>query len=273
MLGNLALDEIQTRDITKALDIIVARGAPIHANRVLSTIKQSLNYGVSRGCVQHNVAANIRARDIGGVEKPRDRFLTMTEIKKVWLFLDSEENQMSLHLSSAIKIILLAGVRTAELRLARWTEFNFEESLWIIPAEHSKAAIIMKIHLSEQLKEIFLRMKQASDSIYVMPTEDGKRPVAEQALPRAINRIQKRIGIPKWTPHDIRRSFATGLGEILRIDAVVIEKLLGHKLPRIMATYNKNEMLQERKEALNAWGQLIENLVTNSNVTPLRHVM
>lgn len=37
-------------------------------------------------------------------------------------------------------------------------------------------------------------------------------------------------------------------------------------MPRIMATYNKNEMLPERKETLNLWGSYIEQLTTNSNV-------
>jgi hypothetical protein len=41
----------------------------------------------------------------------------------------------------------------------------------------------------------------------------------------------------------------------------VIEKCLGHKMPRIMATYNKNEMLPQRKEALNLWSEFIENLL------------
>ena len=34
-----------------------------------------------------------------------------------------------------------------------------------------------------------------------------------------------------------------------------------------MATYNKNEMLHERKEALNQWGQYIENLLTDNIVS------
>ena len=55
---------------------------------------------------------------------------------------------------------------------------------------------------------------------------------------------------------------ATQLGETLRIDPVVIEKCLGHKMPKIMATYNKNEMLPERKEALDKWGKYIEKLVS-----------
>jgi len=80
-----------------SLYTIVERGAPIHANRVLSTIKQAFNYGVSRGSLQYNPASNIRARDIGGTEKPRERFLSIDEIKKVWLFLDQES-----HLTSAL---------------------------------------------------------------------------------------------------------------------------------------------------------------------------
>ncbi len=41
-------------------------------------------------------------------------------------------------------------------------------------------------------------------------------------------------------------------------------------MPRIMATYNRNEMLPERKEALNQWGQYIEALVTSDNIIPFR---
>jgi integrase len=255
LLGNMALDKIQTIDIAKALDMIVARGAPIHANRVLSTIKQAFNYGVSRGSLQYNLAGNIRARDIGGTEKPRERFLTMDEIKKIWLFLDSDKNQMPLHTKSAIKIMLLTGVRTSELRLAQWEELNLEDSLWTIPAEHCKGGETLKIHLSPQVKTILKELKEVCDTGHVIYGADNSKPLTENALSRAIKRIQKRVGIPQWTTHDLRRTFATQLGETLRIDPVVIEKCLGHKMPRIMATYNRNEILPERKEALNQWGE------------------
>ncbi|KTD64275.1 phage-related integrase [Legionella spiritensis] len=83
----------------------------------------------------------------------------------------------------------------------------------------------------------------------------------DKAMPRAVIRIQERVGIPQWTAHDLRRTFATQLGETLNVDPVVIEKCLGHKMPKIMATYNKNEMLPQRKEALEKWSDLINNLV------------
>lgn len=52
-----------------------------------------------------------------------------------------------------------------------------------------------------------------------------------------------------------------GLSEALNIVPVVVEKCLGHKMPRIMATYNQNEMLPQRKEALEKWAQKIEELI------------
>jgi integrase len=261
LLGNIDLDELKTIDITYALDNIVNRGAPVHANRVLSSLKQVFNYAVSRGRLNQNPAAGIRAKDIGGSEKPSERFLSIEEIKTLWRFLDGDKNQMAIQTKIAIKIILLTGVRTAELRLAQWSEFDFEHSLWTIPAAHVKAGMVMKIHLSPQVKALLAQLKAIGASNCVLPGVDNQSSLTENALPRAIKRIQQRLGIPPWTAHDLRRTFATQLGEALHIDPVVIEKCLGHKMPRIMATYNKNEMLLQRKEALNLWSEFIENLV------------
>lgn len=261
LLGHIELDKIQTIDISSALDKIVQRGAPIHANRILSSLKQAFNYAVSRGNMAHNPASNIRARDIGGIERPRERFLKLEEIKILWHFLDSNKNQMSLQTKSAIKIMLLTGVRTAEIRLAKWHDIDFETSLWTIPAENNKGAVTVKIHLTELTKSTLKKLIAINDSAFVLSGISPEKSLDENALPRAIRRIQDRVGIPEWTAHDLRRTFATQLGKTLNIDPVIIEKCLGHKMPRIMATYNKNEMLPQRKEALEKWSKCIEELL------------
>ena len=260
LLGDRFIDSLETRDITKALDKIVARGAPVHANKVLSTIKQAFNYAVSRGDLKLNPAAFIRARDIGGIEKPRNRYLTLDEIKTLWLFLDSGEHVISLPIKNAIKILLLTGIRSGELRLATWDEFDFENNLWTIPSHHSKIGIPMRVHLAPLTKSLFLELFNCSLGNTVISGVDGINVLSDRALSRAVRRIQDRVGIPKWTAHDLRRTFATQLGETLNIDPVVIEKCLGHKMPKIMATYNKNEMLPQRKDALERWASLIESM-------------
>ena len=270
LLGTYEIEKIHPRDITKALDSIVQRGSPVHANKVLSTLKQVFNYAVSRGEISVNPAANIRSRDIGGLEKPRNRNLNLEEIKQIWLFLDSANHSLSIQIKNAIKIILLTGIRTGELRLATWSEFNFEKSLWIIPAEHNKNALVIKIHLSNLVKNLFLEIKECTLSKFVLAGVNDDEIIGDKSIAKAIQRIQDRIGIPEWTAHDLRRTFATQLGETLHIDPVVIEKCLGHKMPKIMATYNKNDMLPQRKDALEKWSEIVENLIAKPQHVTLK---
>jgi integrase len=261
LLGHKALETLQTIDITYALDVIVNRGAPILANRILSSLKQAFNYAVSRGNIQQNPAASIRAKDIGGTERPSERFLTLDEIGKIWRFLDSSQCHMSLQTKSAIKIVILTGVRTAEIRLAQWNHIDLSNSLMTIPPEHNKGKVTVKVHLSNLAKDVLQELQAVSDSSFVLPGMIENKPLEENALPRAIKRIQGKVGIPAWTAHDLRRTFATQLGETLNIDPVVIEKCLGHKMPRIMATYNKNEMLPQRQDALEQWAKCVEHII------------
>jgi integrase len=267
LLGYVELTKLTPALVTKALDKIVKRGARVHANKVLAALKQAFSYGVRRGTLQENPAILLQARDVGGIEKPRDRNLSTHEIKTLLSFLGGSSNRMSLQTKLAIKIILHTGIRSGELRLATWDEIDFNDSLWIIPKEHTKQNEVMRIHLTESVKKIFQELKADSNCQYVLSAKNNK-PLSLKALSRSINRIQERVGIPHWTAHDLRRSFCTQLGETLHIDPVVIEKCLGRKMPKIMATYNRNEMLVQRKEALNKWSSYLDNLLQD-NVVPL----
>ena len=64
-------------------DKIIKRGAPVHANKVLASLKQAFSYGVRRGAMAENPALLLQSRDIGGIEKPRARYLTIHEIKEL----------------------------------------------------------------------------------------------------------------------------------------------------------------------------------------------
>ena len=267
LLGDIELTKLSPAMVTKALDKIVKRGAPVHANKVLAALKQAFSYGVRRGAMTENPALLLQGRDIGGIEKPRDRYLTINEIKELLLFLNNSKNRMSIQIKLAIKLILHTGIRSGELRLATWSEIDFENNLWTIPKKHTKQNEIMTVHLTEPVKAMFQILKSVSQSDFILSAHKDE-PLSPKALSRAINRIQERIGIPHWTAHDLRRSFCTQLGETLHIDPVVIEKCLGHKMPKIMATYNRNEMLHQRKEALNKWSHYLENLLQN-NVIPI----
>jgi integrase len=74
--------------------------------------------------------------------------------------------------------------------------------------------------------------------------------------------------------HDLRRTLATGLGN-LGIPDEIIERVLNHA-PRTIAGkhYNHGKHFEPMRRALEAWGERIEVIIEGrepaSNVVPLR---
>jgi integrase len=271
-LGDMKLVEVKPRDIIKALDPIVDRGAHTLANRALSIVKQMFSYGVSRGLLPLNPASEIKRSVIGGKEAPKDRALSLGEIRTLWLGLDDESlSRVSPQVKIGLKILLLTGVRTGEIRLAEWSHLDFDRDMWTVPAAITKTKITHKVPLSPLTKRLFKELHQhVGNTQYVMPSfTDESKPFTDKAICRAVDRMQDKIGIPYWTAHDLRRTFSTQLSA-MGVAPHIVEKCLGHKLPKIMATYNQHEWLDERRGALNKWAEKIEILTgEKSNVVML----
>jgi integrase len=71
------------------------------------------------------------------------------------------------------------------------------------------------------------------------------------------------IEIPGWTLHDLRRTAATGMAR-LNFPPHVVDKLLNHvsgTIRGVAAIYNRFEYLDERRAALEAWGQYVNKLM------------
>jgi integrase len=66
--------------------------------------------------------------------------------------------------------------------------------------------------------------------------------------------------MPAWTPHDLRRTFSTRLGD-LGVAPHVIEKLLNHTAEGMAAIYNRAELLEERIAATKLWAAELARIV------------
>jgi integrase len=80
--------------------------------------------------------------------------------------------------------------------------------------------------------------------------------------------------VPPWRLHDLRRTAATGMAR-LNFPPHVVDKVLNHlsgTIRGVAAVYNRFEYIEERRAALEAWGKLVQSLVTPApaNVIALR---
>ena len=83
----------------------------------------------------------------------------------------------------ALELLILTGVRSQEVRLATWSEFDLESRLWTIPAEHMKRNKAHIVPLSDEALAVLAKADalRMSESDVVFPGVAGK-PMSDMTL-------------------------------------------------------------------------------------------
>jgi integrase len=206
-----------------------------------------------------------------GVEGIGERSLENKEIRL--LFEQLPTSGLAVHWQLEIGILLATGVRIGELVRARWADVDVdeEEGVWRIPVENSKTGTAHTIYLSEFARTRFQALRDlAKGSVWVMPSPKRKdHHLDTKSLTKQLKAGQLLIlSGGTWTPHDLRRTVATCLGD-LDVRPEVIEKCLNHKQKnRILRTYQRQGYKAEQKDAWIRLGKHLE-MLESTNVIPV----
>ena len=146
-LGPVPIDAIARSDIRSILDAIVARGAPIQANRVLAYLRRLFNWAVERDIIAVSPAEKIKAPT---AERSRDRTLSIAELAAIW----NATASLGTPFDAYFQLLILTGQRRNEVAAAQWTEFDLEKGEWTIPASRAKNGTTHIVHLSPAAMEI-----------------------------------------------------------------------------------------------------------------------
>ena len=283
-IGAMAAEDVSKAHITGILDAILARGANRLANRTLSELRQMFGFGFVRDIVKIDPTHRIRKQDIGGKEVERDRTLSDSEIRELAQKLPQANFLKSTE--CAIWIMLATCCRIGELSRAQWQDVDFESRIWTIPPENSKNAKAHTIYLSDIALSQFEALRSiASSDDWIFLDRSGKNHVCTKSITKQIRDRQrlesmsnrtKNTGVlllssGEWTPHDLRRTGATLMGE-LGIRPDVIERCLNHiEQKKVTRTYQRQELKAEQKEAWRLLGARLDLLTRtdSDNVVPL----
>jgi integrase len=272
-IGDIPLAKIRKSHFLDLIYSIQDRGAETQAERTRVLCKQVLKWGTQNDYLDKNPIADINAKAIGYKSKSRERFLTDAEIGIVWNGLDLSD--MTTPTINAIKVMILTGLRRSEPYLAKWTDIDFENQSWKIPAANNKSDRANEVMISELLKSVLLDQKKFCDllggSVWVFPAFNDQRiHIDPKSVTRAVKRHCDRAhwknqddeAIPAWTPHALRHTFETKLTEI-GIDYVVMKRLLNHEIGNMSGVYNHAELRDRKLAAMEKWASKIEALVNN----------
>src|SRR5262245_34639718 len=206
------LAEIGKADVHTVLDTIVARGAPVGANRAFARLRKVCRWAVSRGIIERSPCEGIEPPT---AEKSRDRVLGVHEMRLVW----RAAGGLGFPFGPITKLLILTGQRRGEVGGMEWSELDFDRGTWTIPAVRSKNGRAHTLPLSAQAIEILKALPRFAGSRFVF--SPGKTPPS--GFSRAKGRLDKLVAalnvgkpIEAWVIHDIRRSVASGLASFAR---------------------------------------------------------
>lgn len=275
VLGKRLLEEIRPSELMALCDRIKARGAPATAVHTREIVGQVYRYAIGRGLQVENPADKIQASKIA-VFKPRDRALSPVEIRSFFSALESVATLPTLKL--ALRLILLTMVRKGELIGALWSEVDFEQAAWTIPAARMKAGRAHVVYLSNQALDILVALKTcAGGSLYLLPGRyDTEAGISNATLNRVIDATLAKLSaegreMEPFTVHDLRRTGSTLLHEA-GFNSDWIEKCLAHVQKGVRAIYNKAEYAEQRRQMLQAWADMVDGWIRGGDVVPLRRV-
>ncbi|KAB8311959.1 site-specific integrase [Erwinia endophytica] len=264
-IGSLPLAQCETRHWLGCFDRI-KKDSPVAAGYVFQMCKQALKFCRVRRYGFSTALEDLTIADVGRKQGKGDRVHTDEELGDIWRSVNSLKFKP--YYTSLLRLLMVFGCRSQEPRLSAWTEWDLTKWIWTVPKEHSKGGnrIIRPIPdamkpfiqvLHDQHKDTGLLLGELKDSSAV--SQWGRT-------------VWKRMGHAEpWSLHDLRRSLSTKLND-LGIAPHVVEQLLGHTMPGVMAVYNRSQYLKDKREALALWCERLELLAINdtSNVIILR---
>jgi len=250
---------ITPREIIEFLDVIVARGSKVMANRIGAILRQLFLFGVHRTIIAFSPVQLLFKP--GGKERSRRRVFSDQELRR--FVVDYGKGARTRALGHMLKILLLTAVRRRELCNARKEHVNMAEAEWLIPGDVAKNRLPCVIPLSQPAIVEFQRlMELAGDSDYVVPMKHRNAPIAARQLTRRIARCQGRfqkLGIDKFIAHDLRRTCRTFLSR-LGIDQFIAERVLNHVRQGVEGVYDLYEFLPQKRHALEKWAAYLDTI-------------
>ena len=167
----------------------------------------------------------------------------------------------------ALRFTPHAYQRPGEVRTAEWSEIDFDNALWTIPAERMKQRQPHRVPLSQQAIAVLQEAAELSDGgRYIFPKLGSPlKPMCENAINGALRRMS--YGPDDMTAHGFRSTASSLLNESGKWSADAIERALSHADGnQVRAAYHRGAHWPERVEMAQWWSDHLDCLTAGAQV-------
>lgn len=285
VLSTMSIFDIRRPDLLGVLARIEQRRAFTTAEKVRTWFKQLFRFAMVKiEGLESNPASDL---DVVAVPKPpvaNNPFLRLPELPDLLHKLRCYRGKITTQLG--VRLLLLTGVRTGELRQATPDQFDLECGLWIIPPEVVKQLqdamrkrgqrpqdippyiVPLSFQAIEIVRYLLERVKPAQQYLFAHRSELNKR-ISENTLNGALKRMDYKDLL---TGHGIRGTLSTALNEI-GYPKIWVDAQLSHADPnKVSATYNHALYVEPRRKMMQDWSDRLDLLEQGEVKAASRHL-
>ena len=165
-----------------------------------------------------------------------------------------QQSQASEIVKLYTECLFLAVLRGSEVRLARYSEFDFDKQLWNVPPHRMKQPRPHSVPVTARMTNLLevTRKFSGSDPDIVFPGKGKGGFLGENTLQALIKSYH--LGM---TPHGIRSSFRDWCAETEH-DHIQAEICLHHQVgDATMRAYFRTNLVEQRRGIMSDWGDVV----------------
>ncbi len=269
-IGKRNIAELKTRDLLAPIKAVELSGRLEVASRLQQRTTAIMRYAVQSGLLDYNPAQEMA----GAVASSNRQHRPALELRRTPELLQRIDSYTGRPLTRlAVELTLLVFIHSSELRFARWSEIDFETSMWTIPAEreaiegikHSQRGSKMRtphlVPLSLQALAILKQVHKLSgdrDFVFI-GDHDHRKPMSENTVNKSLRVMGYNTQV-EVCGHGFRTMACSSLIESGLWSRDAVERQMSHmERNSVRAAYiHKAEHLDERKLMLQWWADFLD---------------
>ena len=245
------------RSVLKACE-----GKPATARHRFGAVSRFFDWAIDEGIVTINpcllIAKGRRPRAV----RARQRFLTLSETAALW----HATGNLDPMRRDLVRFFIVVPSRRGEAAKLDWSQINMSEAIWSQPNKITKNGDIHRIYLPTLAMDILTTRhiaagKPTSGLVFPAP-RSGKvvdtfgdiKALLDEQMPNLLD----------WQFHDLRRTYATALGEA-GIPEAVADAVLNHRQSAtrggVLGVYQLAQRWPDRVAAMKYWGDALINAI------------
>ena len=256
--GGTAVADIGATEIRAMLTASAAKQAT--AKHRFGALSRFFDWCQDEGFIALNpcslVAKARRPRPVAA----RQHHMTMPELASMWHAIGEAEGLGTVH-RDLLRFLIAVPSRRGEAASMDWAHVDLTSGIWTQRQKRTKNGDAHRLPLPKLALDI-LRARHSA----------ANRPVAGLVFPgpksgkelATFSRMRKAISTKfpgEWRLHDLRRSFATALGEAGEAEAIA-DAMLNHRQSAtrggVMGIYQRAQRWPEQVQVMEAWGAILE---------------